>query len=164
MKHWVLVAALFLGFSASAQQDLTPGENPAVPTSPEKGPITLNEGAIQDGVYFVEPKDGAVVPQKFRVKFGVHGMRVQPAGNLEFGTGHHHLIIRTAEKGAQKKHSLPAKTVVPADETHIHYGKGQEETELSLKPGKYFLTLQFADGAHLSYGRAWARTISVTVK
>ena len=43
-------------------------------------------------------------------------------------------------------------------------GEGQIETDLKLKPGKYALTLQFADGQHKSYGPDWAHTIEVTVK
>lgn len=168
MKHWVLIAALFLGFGAHAQTDEElPYEKPKapLPQAPEKGPRgAMGKGAILDGVYFKEPKDGAVLPTTFTVKFGVNGMRVKPAGELEVGTGHHHLIIRPIEKGAKKKFSLAEKTVVPTDETHIHYGKGQEEAEITLKPGEYFLTLQFADGAHQSYGLRWAQTIAVTVK
>ena len=32
---------------------------------------------------------------------------------------------------------VPLGTVVPADERHIHFGKGQTEAELKLKPGTY---------------------------
>ncbi|MBP6707250.1 MAG: DUF4399 domain-containing protein, partial [Achromobacter sp.] len=40
----------------------------------------------------------------------------------------------------------------------------QTETELKLAPGKHTLTMQFADGAHRSYGPDLSSTISVTVK
>ena len=53
---------------------------------------------------------------------------------------------------------------MPTDDTHIHFGKGQTETELKLAPGKHTLTMQFADGAHRSYGPDLSSTISVTVK
>jgi hypothetical protein len=143
---------------------------PTLPTMPvnvggpnSDGATPRVTGAIQDGVFFVEPKDGATVKTKFNVKFGVHGMIVKPAGIIENGSGHHHVIIRPVASGVEKKFSIPAKSVIPADETHIHYGKGQEEAELELKPGNYFLTLQFADGVHLSYGPDWARTIQIKV-
>ena len=58
----------------------------------------------------------------------------------------------------------PAGQVIPADETHLHFGKGQSETEVKLKPGPHTLTLQFADGIHRSYGSQLATTINVTVK
>jgi len=83
-------------------------------------------------------------------------MKIHPAGEVIEGTGHHHLLINQAgvEKGV----------VVAKDETHIHFGKGDTETELNLSPGKYRLTLQFADGAHVSYGPEMSQTIEITVK
>ena len=53
---------------------------------------------------------------------------------------------------------------MPADETHIHYDAGQTETDLSLTPGPHTLRLQFADGAHRSYGPAMSTQISITVE
>ena len=50
------------------------------------------------------------------------------------------------------------------DDQHRHFGKGQTETEITLPPGRYRLTMQFADGAHRSYGEKMRKTIEVTVK
>jgi len=108
------------------------------------------------GVFFLEPADGAIVTSPFKVKFGVKGMEVRPAGDLIANTGHHHLLI-DAQPIAQG-------TVVPADPTHIHFGKGQTETEISLAPGTHTLTRQFANGAHISYGPTMSKTITVTVR
>jgi hypothetical protein len=119
--------------------------------------IQNQKGAVKKSrVFFIEPVDGATVKQKFKVKFGVEGMTVKPAGVIELGSGHHHLIINAQP--------FDEKQVIPANETNIHYGKGQTEAELSLKPGVYKLTLQFADGAHRSYGPMMSESISVTVK
>ena len=107
-------------------------------------------------VSFVEPQDGATVPTTFPVKFSVEGMTVQPAGELSPTSGHHHLLIDAV--------SIPAGESVPFDERHIHFGKGQTEATMTLKPGTYKLTLQFANGAHQSYGEALSKTISVNVK
>lgn len=107
-------------------------------------------------VFFVSPQDGATVPTKFMVKFDVKGMKLMKSGAIIPGTGHHHLIIDGA--------ATPAGEVVPKDETHIHLGNAQTETEVTLTPGKHTLTLQFADGAHSSYGTKMSQTISVTVK
>jgi len=106
-------------------------------------------------VYFVEPKDGAMVHSPVKVVFGLEGMTIKPAGDMTEGTGHHHLIVdgKPVAKGQ----------VVPTDATHLHFGKGQTETELTLAPGLHTLTLQFADGAHQSYGPELSSTISVTV-
>ncbi len=110
----------------------------------------------QQSVSFVEPADGATVTSPFKVKFAVSGMAVKPAGDMTANTGHHHLLINAAP--------VKAGEVVPADETHIHFGKGQTETEVKLAPGTYTLSLQFANGLHQSYGPGMSASIKVTVK
>jgi hypothetical protein len=108
------------------------------------------------GVYFVSPADGATVSSPFKVVFGLKGMEIKPAGAVVAGTGHHHLIIN-ADPPAQGN-------VIPADPTHLHFGKGQTEAEVKLDPGTYRLTMQFADGYHASYGKEMSASIKVTVK
>jgi len=54
--------------------------------------------------------------------------------------------------------------VIPMDATHKHYGKAQSEGELELEPGKHKITLQFANALHESYGKEFAKTITVNVK
>ena len=114
------------------------------------------QSAPEKSVYFVEPKDGATVSSPFTVVFGVRGMAVEPAGDIKAGSGHHHLLINLD--------AMKEGDPIPIDETHLHFGKGQTQTEVKLPPGKYKLTMQFANGAHLSYGPPMAATISVTVK
>jgi hypothetical protein len=109
-----------------------------------------------DKVHFVQPKDGATVQNPVHVVFGVDGMTVVPAGDTAANTGHHHLIIDGKP--------TPKGEAVPVDDTHIHYGKGQTETDVTLAPGKHTLTMQFADGLHRSYGPDMSSTITVTVK
>lgn len=108
------------------------------------------------GVYFIEPADGATVSSPVKVKFGLKGMTVRPAGELVEGTGHHHLLINTAGPKAGE--------VIPADDKHRHFGKGQTETEVALPPGEYVLKMQFADGYHQSYGDAMSASIRIIVK
>lgn len=107
-------------------------------------------------VDFLKPKDKEVVPQTFTVEFKVDGMSVQKAGEVKPGTGHHHLIIDGK--------FIPKGQVVPKNETHFHYGDASTSTSLTLKPGKHTLTMQFADGAHLSLGEEYSKTITVEVK
>ena len=107
-------------------------------------------------VYFANLKEGAQVQSPFKVQMGVQGMEVRPAGELKEDTGHHHILIN--------KDPLPKGQVIPADEAHRHYGGGQSKVELKLKPGKYKLTLQFADGIHRSYGPELSQSIEITVK
>jgi hypothetical protein len=122
----------------------------AAATGPNKAP------AASQGVYFVAPVNGATVTSPFMVRFGLKGMEVRPAGEQVSGTGHHHLLIN--------RDSLAPGQIIPVDDVHIHFGKGQTETELKLQPGTYKLTLQFADGFHLSYGKDMSASLTVTVK
>ncbi len=107
-------------------------------------------------VSLLEPADGAVVSSPFKVRFGVVGMAVAPAGDIVANSGHHHLVINGGP--------VPSGESVPFSPTSLHFGKGQTETEVTLAPGTYTLTAQFANGAHQSYGAAMSRTIKVTVK
>ncbi|HVZ55410.1 MAG TPA: DUF4399 domain-containing protein [Chitinophagaceae bacterium] len=108
-------------------------------------------------VFFKNLKPGATVTSPFKVQMGAEGIRVDTAGPVVAGSGHHHLFIDAED-------SLAAGTVVPKDSTHLHFGKAQTETELTLAPGKHKLTLQFADGAHRSYGGKLSATVTVNVK
>ena len=107
-------------------------------------------------VFFIEPKDGSEVQSPFVVKFGVENLEVAPAGDVKPNSGHHHLLINLD--------STPSGEAIPFDDVHKHFGKAQTETELTLSPGKYKLTLQFANGAHQSYGSALSQTINISVK
>jgi hypothetical protein len=113
---------------------------------------------VSGKVYFKNLHDGETVPSRFKVDFGIDGAATRPAGQDIFDrkSGHHHLII----DGGPIALGQP----VPADNKHLHYGKGQQDAEVSLAPGTHTLTMQFADGAHRSYGPTWAETITVTVQ
>jgi len=112
--------------------------------------------AETQGVEFLNLKDGDVVSSPFKVKFAVTGMSLVPAGDSTVNTGHHHLLINTE--------GIPTGELVPADEKHIHFGKAQTETEVTLKSGNYRLTLQFANGLHQSYGEVMRKSIQITVR
>jgi hypothetical protein len=107
-------------------------------------------------VFFKNLKDGQQVTSPLNIELGVEGMGVEKAGELKEGTGHHHLII--------DGDSVPKGEVVLKDEKHLHYGNGQTEISVPLPPGKHKLTLQFADGAHRSYGPEYSSTVEVEVK
>jgi hypothetical protein len=94
-------------------------------------------------VYFVELKDGAVVPEKFKIFFGLRNMGVAPAGSDTPNTGHHHLIIDSP---------LPAlNQPIPNDFKHLHFGAAQTEAEITLSPGKHTLQLVMGDKAHIPH-------------
>lgn len=139
MQHRLSIAAAALLLAACANM-----------ADPNRAP------ASGQGVYFVEPANGAVVTSPFKVRFGIQGMQVKPAGDQVAGQGHHHLLIN---RDSQAKGEI-----ILIDDTHIHFGKAQTETEVKLPPGSYKLTMQFADGFHLSYGKDMSASIRVTVK
>ena len=126
------------------------------------GVSTLASPAYAKGknsVSFANVKDGAIVPGKFTYKFEVTGYELSPAAaGLVPGTGHHHLVIDGP--GA----FVPKGEAIPFDATHKHFGKAQTEGELELAPGKHKLTLQLANHLHESYGKEFAKTITVEVK
>jgi hypothetical protein len=124
----------------------TSGNIPPVPDIPAGAKVT-----------FTNLKDGATVSSPLKITMGTEVMKIDTAGPVLAGYGHHHLFIDAED-------SLPVGTVVPKDSTHLHFGKGQTETTVQLTPGKHKLTLQFADGLHRSYGGKLATTISVNVK
>lgn len=105
---------------------------------------------------FIEPADGAVVGTTFKVRFGIRGMKVEPAGDVVANSGHNHLLINRI--------AIPAGETIPLDDKNRHYSMGQTEAMISLPPGQYKLTTQFADGAHKSYGPAMSSSILITVK
>lgn len=116
-----------------------------------------NDAPLQEpSVDFLNLKNGDIVTSPFKLVFKITGMDISPAGEFKVNSGHHHLLINQTfiEQGS----------TIPADQNHIHFGKGQSETELNLSPGTYKLTLQFADGYHRSYGKALSKTIQIEVK
>jgi hypothetical protein len=139
---------------------------PAAPAAPAAAPTppSAELPPIPDGakVSFTEPVNGAKIQGPLAdgkvavpVKMSAEGITVKPAGQLEAGSGHHHIEIDVEPE--------PAGTVVPKDETHLHFGLGQTEAKLMLTPGEHTLHLQFADGIHRSYGPKLSDTIKITV-
>lgn len=139
-----LIAISVIVCNQSCKQDGANSQSDKISSADEK-----------PGVYFVNLKDGDKVKSPVVVQMGVRGMEVEPAGAYNDDKGHHHLIIDGSyiEKGE----------MVPKDETHLHFGKGQTIDTLKLSPGDHTLTLQFADGLHKSYGKDWSATIKITV-
>lgn len=111
--------------------------------------------APTQSVSLLEPANGATVGTTFKVRFGVNGMRVAPAGEIVADSGHNHLLINQMPVGKGES--------VPFDDQHKHFGAGQMEAMIMLPPGQYKLTSQFANGAHQSYGAPMSSTIQITV-
>jgi hypothetical protein len=107
---------------------------------PTGGPTPSPPGAA---VYFIDIKNGDTLPPKSVIHFGLRGMGVAPAGTDRENTGHHHLLI-DAELP-------PLDQPIPADFTHLHFGAGQTEAEVSLPPGEHTLQLLLGDSGHVPH-------------
>jgi hypothetical protein len=125
----------------------------AAPAASAPAPMAA---ATTGTINITEPADGATVSSPFKVKFAADGVKIEPAGAIAAGSGHHHLLINSGP--------IAEGQTIPMDETHMHYGKAQTEADITLPPGKYKLTAQLGNGAHQSYGEKLSKTIEVTVK
>ncbi|HMI90198.1 MAG TPA: DUF4399 domain-containing protein [Polyangiales bacterium] len=157
---------------------------PAVPVAPAAAPtVAPTPAAAEDHVHptaevaaaialpavpagakvsFVAPRDGEKITGPLengkvsvKVQMGAEGIAIKPAGAVETGSGHHHILI-DAEP-------IAPGTVVPKDDTHLHFGQGQTEANVALAIGEHTLTMQLADGIHRSYGPALSSTIKINV-
>jgi hypothetical protein len=124
----MLLAGALASGVAIAQQPRTGGPTPSGP------------GAE---VYFVDLKDGATVPGKLTVFFGLRNMGVAPAGSDRENSGHHHLLVDADLP--------PLNEPIPSDFNHLHFGAGQTEAELTLKPGEHTLQLLMGDKDHVPH-------------
>jgi hypothetical protein len=108
-------------------------------------------------LYFIAPEDGAKLANPVTMRFGLKGMGVAPAGIAMSGTGHHHLLIDATVP--------PFDRPIPADDRHVHFGKGQTETILTLTPGRHRLQLLLGDHLHLPHEPpVVSATITITVE
>jgi hypothetical protein len=104
-------------------------------------------------VFFVRPYHKSTVVTPVRVVFGSEIVEVKaaPAGEQGGNVGHYDLLINE-----------PAVAVgvdIPAGPQHLRFDRGESEAKLDLAPGKYKLTLQFADGQNKSHGVEVSATI-----
>lgn len=163
MKHTIkLIAISTLLLSATAVQAdwksdlkdaaMQKGSN----TAAEK--LGLATAAPADAkVYIISPKNGDTVSSPVTVQFGLSGAGVAPAGTQVENTGHHHLLIDDPTVDLTK--------ALPSSDQVVHFGKGQTETTLKLKPGKHTLQLIFADWKHQPFNPSLgSEKITITVK
>ena len=94
-------------------------------------------------LYFVDLKDGATIPTKVVIRFGLRGMGIAPAGEDRENTGHHHLLIDA---------ELPSlDQPIPNDANHLHLDAGETEAEITLAPGTHTLQLLLGDKDHIAH-------------
>ena len=108
-------------------------------------------------VYFINLKDGDTVSSPVKIQFGLSNAGVAPAGMNKDGTGHHHLLIDDPTVDYTKP--------LPMTDQIKHFGGGQTETSLDLKPGKHTLQLLYADWKHQPFNPSvQSDKITITVK
>ncbi len=129
MKYFM--RPLMLGVSLLCTAQVQAGETPAP------------EGAK---LYIISPSDGATLKSPVQVVFGLSGMGVAPAGVEKENTGHHHLLVDAALPEGAALNEAIAK-----DAQHLHFGGGQTEAMVELKPGKHTLQLLLGDHNHIPH-------------
>jgi len=136
----LLLAALSLALASAAQAD-TSWRVPA----PRLAQYT----------HFTNLEDGASIETPFLLKFGLTGMGLAPITKAQPHTGHHHLLIN-------RELPLDFDKPLPFNDQYMHFGKGQMETVLKLKPGTYSLRLVLADNRHVP-NFVYSKPLKVTV-
>lgn len=139
MRRIFVLAALLLVLDWAVAQERTP--------SPKGAECEI-----------ISPADGAVVKSPVRVRFGLKGMGIAPAGIAFENSGHHHLLVDTdppADLGQP----------LPTSDQFVHFGKGQTETELKLAPGRHTLQLLLGDHLHVPHDPpVMSKKIAITVE
>lgn len=139
-----------------------PAAAAAPPPSTQPAPAAAVQSAAPAGAhsYFVNLHDGQTVTSPFKVIFGLTpNMGVAPSGVEKANVGHHHLLIDTKLTSEQMTESIKV------DEQHVHFGKGQTETMVTLPPGKHTLQLVLGDWTHVPFNPSvQSDVITVNVK
>jgi hypothetical protein len=142
----LMSAAFAIGASAQAPADPILVKHPWVVPPPNPQPEA----------YFLDLKDGARIETPFVLRFGLSGRGLAPSEvNSGKSVGHHHLLV---DFPIPKNMTTP----LPFTDQYIHFGKGEMQTILQLKPGTYQLALLLADEHHVPLP-VYSKPISVTV-
>ena len=79
-----------------------------------------------------------------------------PNGDIVKNSGQNHLLISHT--------SVVAGEFLPFDDNDRHFGACKTQTIITLPPGLYKLTSQFANGEHLLDGAPMSASIRITLK
>jgi Domain of unknown function (DUF4399) len=164
LKSMMVAAAAVCGLAACEQMPMQAATATATaPVRMSASTPTLPGGykkvAAPAGatVYFANLKNGDIVSSPLLVQFGLRGIGVAPAGVEKENTGHHHLLIDVAE--------LDVNNGLPMTDNIRHFGGGQTEVRVELKPGTHTLQLLLADHNHIPHHPlVISERITVTVK
>jgi hypothetical protein len=127
-----------------------------------KKPATADKAKASTAkVFFVEPKNNAVVSSPVHMKFGSSGTEIAavPPGDVTTarpGMSHYHV-------GVGVSCLPPGKNIVKGTPSWVHFGDGKSEIDMQLTPGRHKLALQLGDDLHNTIAGA-CQMINVTVK
>jgi hypothetical protein len=109
-------------------------------------------------VRITQPADGGrVAGGSVLVTLEVSGLTIAPAGTMDPGTGHHHLMVDAA-------HPAAGSPIPSTPGVHIHMGQAQTEYELTgLTPGEHTVIAVVGDGAHIPLVPSVADTVRFVV-
>lgn len=171
MKKLALICALALPLAAQAQETSKPSPMSDAYKKAVSSKTTKNLGAqalskigmdftpspAGAKVYIISPKAGETVTSPFKVQFGLSGMGIAPANTQVENTGHHHLLIDNP--------TVDFNAPLPKTDQVRHFGSGETETMVTLKPGSHTLQLVLGDWKHQPHSPAVvSETVTVTVK
>ncbi len=148
LRSNVVAVAAVWGLAACSQTDLQQASaTPAVRMSPSvptlAGGYKKVVAPASAAAYFVNLKDGDSVTSPVLVQFGLRGIGVAPAGTEKENTGHHHLLVDVA--------NIDVNGPLPTSDNVRHFGGGQTEARIELKPGTHTLQLLLADHNHIPH-------------
>ncbi len=95
-------------------------------------------------VYFKNLKDGDTITMPYRVRFGIEGYGIVPAGTRDkrrHAAGHHHLLVDYAG-------TPDLDEPLPRNAHCLHFDGGETEAVLDLPPGRHTLQLILGDEDH----------------
>ena len=150
--------------------DMVMGGGPMAPNAAPTAPaqVSISTPVLSSGyqkvvapagttLYIANLRNGMMVNSPVKVVFGLSGMGVAPAGMEKAGTGHHHLLINV--------NAWDANAPLPATDNIRHFGGGQTETSVELKPGQHTLQLVLGDQNHIPHHPVvMSERITITVR
>ncbi len=150
-----LIAALFAGILALAGcGGEIDDESQAEPTDAAE---EVQEEALPARVTITSPEDQAEVGSSVTFTMEVQGISIEPAGVMDPGTGHHHLIVNG---------DVDWENPIPND-PGVHYHMGLAQTEFTIEglpPGNHRVISVVADGVHVPLDPPVSDTIWITVR
>jgi len=114
-------------------------------------------------VDFANLADGDVVTSPVNVCLEAFNVEIVPSGELQEGTGHHHVLVDLTE--AERESFTTPGNAIPkdVDPRFVHLGDGSACKEIALEPGSRTLLAVVADGGHVTLDPPVSREITIEV-